>query len=65
MTNFKLIVFVELIALLVIVLVHIFAKSIKDDFPLEIYLFVPLIVLFSVLLTIFVIRPFADWFFKS
>jgi len=57
MDKIKLLIFVEFIALFVCVALHLYAKINNQEFPIQTYLIIAIIVLICCLLVIFLFAP--------
>lgn len=62
----KLLIFMEMLTFFTIGLGHFFFSIATDEvFPLEIYWILPLAVLAACLFCIYILIPFAEWFFSD
>ena len=63
MKTIKFILFIEALAMFVTGAVHLFSYIFGEKFPLSMYPIMFVIILLCCLLVIFVITPFANWWF--
>lgn len=63
MENLKILIFLEIVAMIVTALLHLVAFLIGDDFPLILYPIIFAFMLLVFLLVFFILIPIAEWLF--
>ncbi len=65
MKTIKFIIFIELLAMAITGAIHLAMHIIGEEFPPILYLCILILILGMCLFSIYIVAPFADWFFND